>query len=264
MSPVDPSLPLRHAATYRVRFDEATPRGLLRGSALLGYVQDVAWAHSEALGFPRAWYRAKGVAWLVHAIEIQLLHPIEDGETITVTTRLTGFRRVMARRESEVLGASGGLRALVTIDWAMTDGRVPVRIPAEFARAPVDGAGPFTPLRVILSPRPADATELEFVPRPRELDPMNHVNNGVYVDWLDDAVAATSAEGDEATAAASRTYRLEYLRPAAPGASLVSTAWLDERDAAGAPSGRPTVRGWSYRLADAAGRELLRGRLEGG
>jgi hypothetical protein len=46
MSPVDPALPMRHTATYRVRFDEATPRGMLRGSALLGYVQDVAWRRS--------------------------------------------------------------------------------------------------------------------------------------------------------------------------------------------------------------------------
>jgi hypothetical protein len=42
MSPVAPPPPMRHTGTYRVRFDEATPRGVVRGSALLGYVQDVA------------------------------------------------------------------------------------------------------------------------------------------------------------------------------------------------------------------------------
>ena len=111
MSPVDPALPMRHTAAYRVRFDEATPRGLLRGSALLGYVQDVAWRHSEALGFPRDWYREKGVAWLVRAVEARVLAPIADGETVAVTTRLTGYRKVMARRETEVAGPAGELRA---------------------------------------------------------------------------------------------------------------------------------------------------------
>ena len=249
MSPVDPALPMRHTAAYRVRFDEATPRGLLRGSALLGYVQDVAWRHSEALGFPRAWYRGTGVAWLVRAVEAHILAPIEDAETIAVTTRLTGYRKVMARRETEVTGPAGELRALVLIDWAMTDGRAPVRIPAAFERAPIDGPGPFAPVRVDLPPSPPDAAVLRFTPRLRELDPMNHANNGVYLDWLDEAVAAAGHEGDAATAALPRTYRMEHLRPAEPESALVSTAWRDGL-------------GWAYRLADGDGADLLRGRLD--
>ena len=247
MSPDDPALPMRHTATYRVRFDEATPRGLLRGSALLGYVQDVAWLHSEAMGFPRAWYREMGVAWLVRAVEARLLAPIEDTETIAVTTRLTGYRRVMARRETEVAGQAGEPRAIVLIDWAMTDGHAPVRIPAAFDRAPIDGPGPFTPIRVDLPQVPPDATALHFTPRLRELDPMNHTNNSVYLDWLDEAVAAAGADGDAATAGFPRNYRMQYLRPAEPGAALVSTAWRDGP-------------GWAYRLADADG-DLLRGVL---
>lgn len=248
MSPVDPALPMCHTASYRVRFDEATPRGLLRGSALLGYVQDVAWRHSEALGFARDWYRAKGVAWLVRAVEVRVIAPIPDGETVAVTTRLTGTRRVMARRETVVTGPAGEPRAVVLIDWAMTDGRAPVRIPTEFERAPIDGPGPFTPVRVDLPPSPPDATRLRFSPRMRELDPMNHANNGVYLDWLEEAVASAGAEGEGATARLPRTYRLEYLRPAEPGAALVSTAW-------------PDGHGWAYRLADEGGADLLRGIL---
>jgi acyl-CoA thioesterase FadM len=242
---------MRHAAAYRVRFDEATPRGLLRGSALLGYVQDVAWRHSEALGFPRDWYRAKGVAWLVRAVEARFLAPIADGEIVTVTTRLTGYRKVMARRQTDIDGADGSRRAVVLIDWAMTDGRVPVRIPAEFEHAPIDGPGPFSPIRVDLPPSPIDAGVLRFTPRLRELDPMNHANNGVYLDWLDEAVASAGPAGEAALAALPRTYRLEYLRPAEPGAALVSTAW---RHGAG----------WAYRLAGEDGVDLLRGTLTPG
>jgi acyl-CoA thioesterase FadM len=248
VSLVDPALPMRHTASHRVRFDEATPRGVLRGSALMGFVQDVAWRHSEALGFSRDWYRQKGVAWLVRAVEARVLAPIPDGETVAVTTRLTGYRKVMARRETVVTGPAGELWAVVLIDWAMTDGRTPVRIPAEFEHAPIDGPGPFAPVRVDLPSSPPDATLLRFSPRLRELDPMNHANNGVYLDWLDEAVAAAGANGDAATTALPRTYRLEYLRPAEPGAALVSAAWRDGS-------------GWAYRLADADGADLLRGRL---
>ena len=246
---VDHELPLRHAADYRVRFDEATPRGLLRGSALLGYVQDIAWRHSEAFGFPRAWYREVGVAWLVRAVEARMLAPIRDGDTVTLTTRLTGHRKVMARRTTEVAGPRGDLLALVLIDWAMTDGRVPVRIPAAFERAPIDGPGPFAPIRVDFPSEPSGPSELRFAPRLRELDPMNHANNGVYLDWLDEAVAAAGDEGDAATAVLPRTYRMEYLRPAERDAALVSAAWRDGP-------------GWAYRLSGEDGPDLLRGRLD--
>jgi len=240
-------LPARVERPYRVRFDEATPAGLLRGSALLGYVQDVAWHHSEVLGFPREWYRQRGLAWLVRAIEATIHAPIHDNEVLLVSTRVTGWRRVMARRTSEAVGADGTLRATVLIDWAMTDGTAPVRIPDDFARTPFDSPGPFAPIRVAPPLTPADAASLRFSPRLRELDPMGHANNGVYLDWLDEAVAA--AGGRDALSTHPRRYRLEYLRPAGPGVELVSAAWND-----GA--------GWAYRLAADDGSELLRGRLD--
>ncbi|MBP1705971.1 MAG: hypothetical protein H6Q36_1710 [Chloroflexi bacterium] len=240
-------LPARVELPYRVRFDEATPDGLLRGSALLGYVQDVAWHHSQVLGFSRAWYRERGLAWLVRAIEAVLLAPVRDNDTLLVSTRISGWRRVMARRRSEVVGADGGLRATVQIDWAMTDGSAPVRIPDDFRRVPLDEPGPFAPLKLDLPSRPPGATVLRLVPRARELDPMGHANNGVYLDWLDEAVA--TAGGADATSSFPRHYRLEYLRPAGPGAELASAAW---RDGAG----------WAYRLTAEDGAELLRGRLD--
>lgn len=249
MRQVDPALPMRHESVFRVRFDEAGPTGMARASSLLSYAVDAAWRHSEALGFPRPWYHRRGVFWFVRAVEARILGPVPDGEPMRVTTRLTGFRKVMARRESEVFDPVGALRAVVVIDWAMTDGRAPVRVPAEFERAPVDGPGPFTPIRVDLPPTPAAASNFELTPRLRDLDPMNHANNGAFVDWLDEAVASTGDAGLQAIGAVPRTYRLEYFRPVEPGAKLVATAWRDGS-------------GWAHRLTDAAGEDSLRGRLE--
>lgn len=240
-------LPARVERPYQVRFDEATPDGLLRGSALLGYVQDVAWHHSEVLGFARAWYRERSLAWLVRAIEATLHAPIRDNEVVLVSTQVNGWRRVMARRTSEAIGADGTLRATVLIDWAMTDGTAPTRIPDEFARIPFDAPGPFAPIRVAVPATPPGAAALRLTPRLRELDPMGHANNGVYLDWLDEAVAA--AGGTDAVRAIPRRYRLEYLRPAGPGMGLVSAAWHNDV-------------GWAYRLAAEDGTELLRGRLD--
>jgi acyl-CoA thioesterase FadM len=241
-----PSDILRIEQLYRVRFDEATPDGLAKTSALLGYLQDVAWRHSEVLGFPRAWYRERGLAWVVRAIDVTLAAPICDGDELRLSTRIAGFRRVMARRRSELRAADGAPIGDVSVDWAMTDGRAPARIPSDFTRVPGIDLSPFAPTRVDLPPTPPDALVRRLVPRLRELDPMGHLNNGVYLDWLDEAVAA--AGGADDACAAARRYRMEYLRAAGPGAALRSIAW---RDGAG----------WAWRLVDDAG-DLVRGRLD--
>ena len=238
---------LRLERPYRVRFDEATPDGLAKTSALLGYLQDVAWRHSEVLGFPRSWYRERGLAWVVRAVDLSIVAPIHDGDEIRVSTRISGFRRVMARRHSELRLADGTDAGTVSVDWAMTDGRAPTRIPDEFSRIPGVEKAPFAPTRVDLGPTPPDVQGQPLVPRLRELDPMDHVNNGVYLDWLDEAVAAAGGIDD---LRATRRYRVSYLRAAGPGDDLRSVAWWDGS-------------GWAWRLVDNAG-DLVVGRLERG
>lgn len=237
---------LRVEQVYRVRFDEATPDSLAKTSALLGYLGDVAWRHSEILGFSRAWYRERGLAWVVRAIDVSLTAPIRDGDEIRVSTRLAGFRRVMVRRSSELRAADGTLAGDVRVDWVMTDGRAPTRIPGDFTGVPGIDLSSFVPTRVDLPPAPPGSAEQRLVPRLRELDPQGHTNNAVYLDWLDEAVAA--AGGADDVRAAARRYRAEYLRAAGPSAALRSVAWRDGT-------------GWAWRLVDDAG-DLARGRLD--
>ena len=130
-----------------------------------------------------------------------MLAPIPDGETVAVTTRLTGSRKVMARRETVVTGPAGEPWAVVLIDWAMTDGRAPVRIPAEFEQRADRRPRAVHPRPRGPAAEPARRDRLRLSPRLRELDPMNHANNGVYLDWLDETVAAAGADGEAATAA---------------------------------------------------------------
>ena len=76
---------------------------------------------------------------------------------------------------------------------------------------------------------------------------MDHVNNAVYADWLDEAVL--TAGGNAAVRAVPRLVRLDYARAAEPAATLVTDVWPDH-DA------------WVCRVAEADGADLLRARLE--
>ena len=238
------------SAPYRVRFDEGAPDGLVKTSVLLRYTQDLAGYHSAVRGFGRAWYAERGITWLVRAAEVAILAPIAVGSELVGTTQVVGWRRVWARRRTEFHDADGELAAWVHIDWVLLDARgAPTRIPQEFDA--VFGAPPatFELARVDPGEVPGGAARMTFDVRPQELDPMDHVNNAVYADWLDEVIAV--AGGAAAVRAIPRLARLEYARAAEPAAKLVAAAW-------------PDFRGWSCRVTDAAGADLLRARLEPG
>lgn len=221
-----------YVAGYRVRFDEAGPDGRMRTSALLRYAQDVAWRHSEFLGFDRPWYAERGLAWVVRAVELDVLAPIPMGHTLRVSTAVVGHRRIWARRRGECRLADGELAATVTTDWVLLDarGRI-VRIPPEFGVVFANPELAADISRVEAVPAPADAATLAIRVRPQDLDPMDHVNNAVYLDWLEEALgaAADRAAPREAgtTTALPRTIRLEYLASAAPGDAVLIRTWID-------------------------------------
>ena len=245
----------RHEAPYRVRFDEATPAGLLRPSGLLRYAQDIAWRHSESLGFDRPWYAERGLAWLVRGAELEVLGPIAMGTTLTVSTEVVGYRKVWARRRAEFRPPDGSLAAWVLTDWVLIDGRGrPTRVPESIV-ANFPAPEPVEPLLRVELPAPPDAAaRRRFVVRPQELDPMDHVNNAVYLDWLEEAIAAAGgpAAGSPAPAAVGpgaplSHFWLEYLAAASPGADIEAATWSDA--------------GWAHRLATLDGTELLRARV---
>ena len=242
---------LRHAAPYRVRFDEAGPDGLVRTSALLRYAQDVGWRHSEALGLDRRWYDDRGLAWVVRAAELEILEPVAMGTELDVRTEVLGYQRIWARRRAECRLTDGRLAAWVATDWLILDGRGRIaRVPAEIRErfpAPVLAA---SMLRVPVPEPPPDAATHRLVVRPHELDPMNHPNNAVYVDWVEEVLLASGRLAAAATAMRPRRYRLEYAAAAAPGTTVTARAW--ERD------GR-----WTLRMTGPGEEVLLRATVGG-
>ena len=227
---------------YRVRFDEAGPDGLVRASTLLRYAQDVAWRHSEHLGFDRGWYQERGLGWVVRGLELELREPIPMGHTLRVSTAVVGHRRIWARRLGECRLADGTLAATVSTDWVLLDARNRVvRIPADFG---VAFANPEVRSEIVRVPvmEGAPVRTSAFRVRASELDPLDHVNNAVYVDWVDEALEA--AGWREATRLP-RTARIEYLASA-------------ERDDDVTVALHGDVRHWAAVIRRADGLELVR------
>jgi acyl-ACP thioesterase len=241
-------LPYRIVRPYRVRFEESTPKETMRAAIYLAWVADIAWQHSTLLGFGRDWYTSRNLFWLVRAIRLDVMRPVATYAGVMVSTRVLGYRRVAARRESEVYAPSGELLARLQIDWVMTNERgIPTRIPADFHRFLVDGASTFEMLKVRLPEAPADAEEGRFHVRRRDLDPLDHVNNSVYLDYFEEALERAGQA--PLLSATPRRYEVEYVAAAGHGESLVDRVW-------------PHDGGWAYRLCREDGTDLFRARLD--
>jgi acyl-CoA thioesterase FadM len=209
------------AHTYRVRFDEAGADGFLRPSGYLRYAQDLAWLHSEAAGYDRAWYAERQSLWLVRSVALRLLRPVESGAHLDVSTEVVGWRRVLARRLTRFVDEHGALCADAAIDWALLGpGGRPMSVPKAISEAFAPGAS-FAPLRVVPGDPPTDAAVMTLDVRDADVDPMGHLNNAAYLDLVDAGLVGWELP-------ASRTYRLEYLRPAVARDSLSIRAWTQD------------------------------------
>lgn len=259
---------------YRVRFDEAGPDGYLRASGFLRFAQDLAWIHSENAGFGREWYREHRLLWLARAIELDVLAQVPYSNDLDVSTELTGLRRVWARRRSEFKPAGEERTIAVAItDWVMiTEEGRPVRPPQEILDVFGSDYGGFTPMRIEapiapqatgrhrrfvgagpLSGAAASAAEQssasttrEFHPRRSELDPMAHVNNAAYLDYMDEQFLGL--ERIRHGLPVPRRYRAEFLASAEAGAEVMGRGWSEGS-------------AWLYQLWSDE-RELFRARLE--
>jgi acyl-CoA thioester hydrolase len=234
---------------YRARFDECGHDGVLRSSGFVRWAQDCAWMHSESLGFNREWYAARGLWWLVRCGELNVLANVPMGETVSVTTSVVGYRKVWARRRTEVVRPSGERAATAITDWVVTDSRgAPTRVPDEFLALFGTRVTTFVPGRVLLPPAPATVDRGEVVVRPADTDPMAHVNNAAYLDYLEERLAIAGL-GDW-PGRIPRRYRLEYLVPTAPGDRLTAETWAQGD-------------GIAHRLLGPDGVEVLRATLDG-
>src|SRR3990170_4541952 len=110
------AVPATFTQRFQVRFDECASDGSARAAALLRYVIETAFGHSTAEGFPLSWYERQGLFWLVRRARLALPTPVPYGESLDVTTRVLGFRRIWARRQNEIRDTGGAPRGEVTMD----------------------------------------------------------------------------------------------------------------------------------------------------
>lgn len=103
----------------------------------LGWAEQLAHEHVEAMGFGRGWSRRQGGTWVVRRHGVTYFHPALLDERLELSTHVEGIRGARGLRRLEVRRASdGALLAEVRTEWAWIrpDGR-PARVPQDLVDA---------------------------------------------------------------------------------------------------------------------------------
>jgi acyl-CoA thioester hydrolase len=154
-------------------------------------MQEAAFDASAAAGYDLPRYDAIDRLWLVRETEIDYIAPLYYGDSVEVTTWVVDMRKVRSRRAYELRNASSGaLVARASTDWAFLEkstGR-PAGIPSDMVEALFPGGLPDAPRKRFPAPPPAppevfrQRRHVEW----RDLDPGQHVNNSVYLAYVEE------------------------------------------------------------------------------
>jgi len=234
---------LTHIRTFRVRYYECDAYGHVTEANYVRYMEEAAFAASAAAGYSMERYAALDRGWLVYETEIEYLGPLYYDDRVEVKTWVQDFRRVRSRRAYELrLAGTGQLAARAGTDWVymQLSTRRPVVIEDDL-KAAFFPEGPPQSLAARRRfppspPPPAGAFRWQRRVEWRDLDAAGHVNNAVYVDYIQEGWRRMmAAQGwplerlrAEGVTLRARRQQLEYKVPALLDEDLEIETWLSE------------------------------------
>lgn len=202
--------------SYELRSDSAVGHAVF-----LQWFQEAAFEASAALGYDMKKYDEIGATWVMRSVDVEFLESAHYLEEIEVRTWVSDFHRVRSHREYEARRASdNALLAAARADWVFLDSKT-----FALRRVPGEAVALFAPngepaLEPIDWPDLADGESLGHFETTRrvqqyELDRMQHVNNTVYVNWIEQqAFDAWHAWGTEPGRLSLQRHFIEYRQAA--------------------------------------------------
>jgi acyl-CoA thioester hydrolase len=236
-------MPLITESTFHVRHYECDAYGHVNNANYLRYMQEAAFEASAAAGYTVARYQALKRIWYVRESDITFLRPLAYGESASVKTWVSDFRRIHCHRAYELFEqASGDIAARASTDWVFLDADSlrPLTIPPEIVAAYwPDGSPEEIPPRERFPKAPDPPPGMFTMRRPvrwRDIDGAGHVNNASFMTYIEDcSVEVAAAYGWPMTrmmeggfGIIARRYRIEYRLPAFLGDELEVSTWVSD------------------------------------
>jgi YbgC/YbaW family acyl-CoA thioester hydrolase len=180
-----------HTRTYEL--DEQRCISL---AALQNYLEEAATQASAANGYDYDWYHANRRLWVARSHALRYFFQPAYRDELEVRTWVSDYRRVQSHREYDVRRTHDDaqvLRARTNWVYVDMDKLRPLRLPDDFFDAFAPDEATMTPLdNIIAAPIAIDSPITRAEERrvcTYEIDAAGHVNNAVYVQWGEQAVA---------------------------------------------------------------------------
>lgn len=188
----DTELPPVLERDYAILLNDVGPDGELRSWIFFDFLQDIAARHAELLGCGMSRLRDLGIIWVLSRIRLRIDSFPSFGDTLRIRTWPSGFRKLFATRQYQVVSMNTGREIACGSSFWLTLDFHSLR-PVPPART-VNGLLPQNP------DRPFYFHDLGKLPTVEELTPVfytagqsvidynDHVNNAIYArytqDWL--------------------------------------------------------------------------------
>ena len=229
-------MPFVHTSTFRIRHYECDAHGKLHPAQFLRYMQEAAFAASDAVGYGAHTTQSLGLQWFAYETEVNYLRPVSYGETITIKTWIHDFRRVRSLRRYEIyVGDEKVVEA--STDWVLinTKTNYPTTIQQEIITAyargePTEQASTRPPF-MRMPETPENAFTVNHHVAWHDIDPARHVNNAVYVYYVREAELQAQKHvgwSSDTLDIMTTQHQIEYKFPAMWNDTLTLTTWLTD------------------------------------
>ncbi len=182
---------------------------LLRLSSLLKLFQEAAILHAAARGFGDKEMAEQGLGWVLYRMDLEVFRYPRYQEDLRVVTRLGGRKGFKAYRYFEVLCGEELVASAVSV-WFSLDmkSRRPVHVKGVLAQRlfpeglelPEPPSDEWKPVK-----RFAKGWDMPITTRCADIDTNAHVNNAVYADYLETAIARR-----EGACPRLKTYKIQF------------------------------------------------------
>lgn len=179
--------------------------------AFFKLIQEAAVLHSERVGYDTQTLLDKGEVWILNALEAEIYRYPQLREEVSVVTWHKQSKGFKAFRDFSVHAGGEKLAAASSL-WLYLDTRRKrlTRVPAETAQVYTSEADDAMDSS-IASWKPGDNFAPEFETdmsvRHSDFDPLNHVNNAVYLDYLETLVARSGDHRKKVTG-----FKIQYKK----------------------------------------------------
>lgn len=178
------------AKEYPVKYYEMDFNKVLKPSALMNFLQDIATINAEMLGFGYSFVYPRNYAWFLIKYHMEFDKYPCDVDEVVIKTEARGISKIIANRDFEICTKDGKRLGRVASNWVMIDlenkNILPLSKIVDFMPAFEKREGDLQFNKI--APVGNGLYEKTFEIRYDDIDINQHVNNANYIIWAFEAI----------------------------------------------------------------------------